>query len=412
MKVLHFNQSDIYGGASIASHRLHQGLTRQGVESHLLVGDPKEHNGYTAKVPDFGRFERLLERINTRLGLKFIHKVSSFTIPRHPFYKTADILNFHNIHGGYFNYLALPQLTQHKPAVLTLHDMWSFTGHCSYSYDCDRWKTGCGVCPYPETYPKIERDSTRLEWRLKNWTYGRTNLTVVAPSRWLTDEAKQSILNQFDIRYIPNGIDLDVYKPLDMGQCRAELGVPNDKQVLMFAADNLSDSRKGGDLLIKTLQTLPPAIKENLFLLTFGNGSTVIDAVKDIPSLSLGFVSGDRQKATVYAAADLLVCPTRADNLPLVLQEAMACGTPMVSFKVGGVPDLVRPGITGYLAHPEDTQDLANGIVDLLTDNDHRQQMRHDCRQLASQEFSLEGQVNAYTELYEHLLASHPGYPL
>lgn len=112
-----------------------------------------------------------------------------------------------------------------------------------------------------------------------------------------------------------------------------------------------------------------------------------------IPTLNLGYVSGDRMKSIAYSAADVFIFPTRADNLPLVLQESMACGTPMVSFKVGGVPDLVRPGITGYLAQPEDTQDFCNGIVQLLVDREQRLKMSENCRAIALQEYTLELQA-------------------
>ncbi len=115
---------------------------------------------------------------------------------------------------------------------------------------------------------------------------------------------------------------------------------------------------------------------------------------------------GDRLKSITYSAADLLICPTRADNLPLVLQESMACGTPMVSFKVGGVPDLVRPGVTGYLAQPEDAQDFCNGIVQLLEDETLRERMSQNCRAIAVAEYPLELQAQRYIELYRQVLSA------
>lgn len=404
MNVLHINQSDVSGGAAIAAYRLHQGLLEQNFDSSLLVGEIKISSDRVNAIPRKPHLEPHIARISTRLSLHYLHFVGSFDILKHDFYRNADILNFHNLHTGTFSYLAVPALTREKPAVFTLHDMWSFTGHCAYSYDCDRWQSGCGHCPYLDSYPAVKRDNTHLEWKLKNWVYDRSNLTIVAPSRWLTEQAEKSMHRRFSIHHIPYGIDTDAYQPLDAEHCRSVLGIPSDCKVLMFGADSLKDPRKGISLLIEALQTLPQSLKQEALLLTFGNGGEAISKTVGIPSLNLGYVSSDRLKSIAYSAADLFVFPTRADNLPLVLQESMACGTPMVSFKVGGVPDLVRHDVTGYLANPEDTEDLRNGIVQLLESSNLRKQMSQTCRTIALQEYSLQLQTNRYVELYQQIL--------
>lgn len=404
MNVLHLNQSDIAGGAAIAAFRLHQGLLAQNIDSRLLVGKAKTNNEHTAEIPRRPCMEKHIARICQRLGLHYLQFAGTFDIPKHGFYKRADVLNFHNLHSGTFNYLALPSLTTAKPAVFTLHDMWSFTGHCSYSYNCDRWKTGCGQCPHPETYPRIRYDNTGLEWKLKNWAYSHSNLVIVTLSHWLTDQVRQSVLNRFPIHYIPNGIDTNTYQPLDWEKCRSLLGIPSGKRVLMFAAQSLADPRKGGSLLLKALSDLPAALKAETVLLTLGESSDAIAELVGMATLNLGYVSDDHEKAIAYSAADLFIFPTRADNLPLVLQESMACGTPMVSFKVGGVPDLVRPGITGYLAAPENSDDFRNGIVQLLEDQALRDRLSQNCRAIALEEYSLELQARRYIELYQQML--------
>ncbi|WP_392534624.1 glycosyltransferase family 4 protein [Nostoc sp. C117] len=405
MNVLHINQSDITGGAAIAGYRLHQSLLAQNIDSRLLVGHVNTSSDRVATVPlTKQRLENHIYRFTGRLGLNQINLLRSFDILKHSFYKQSDVLNFHNIHTNYFNYLAIPSLTANKPAVFTLHDMWSFTGHCAYSYDCERWKIGCGKCPYPDTYPAIARDNTRLEWKLKNWVYRNSNLSIITPSNWLTQQAKQSLLKEFPIHHIPNGIDIQAYQVLDPEHCRSLLGIPLGKKVLMFGAQSIKDSRKGGDLLFKTLQSLPESLKAETVLLTIGNGDEIISKAVGMVSLNLGYVSSDRLKSIAYSAADLFIFPTRADNLPLVLQESMACGTPLVSFKVGGVPDLVRPDITGYLALLEDPQDLSNGIVQLLEDTEQRNSMGKNCRDIILKEYTLELQTQRYIELYHKVL--------
>ena len=408
MQVLHINQSDISGGAAIAGYRLHQGLLAQGIDSHLLVGQVKTKNDrYVADMPSQGFIDRQLFRFTRRLGLSYINIVSTFKLHQHSSYQNADILNLHNLHTGYigyFNYLALPSLTKSKPAIFTLHDMWSFTGHCAYSYDCQRWKTGCGKCPHLDSDPPVYSDSTSIEWKLKNWVYNHSNLTIVTLSCWLTQQAKQSMLNRFPIYHIPNGIDTEAYQPLDSEQCRSLLGIPINKKVLMFGAESLTNPRKGGDLLLKTLVGLPASLKADIVLLTFGNGGETIEDSTGIATLNLGYLTSDRLKCIAYSTADLFVFPTRADNLPLVLQESMACGTPMISFKVGGVPDLVRHGITGYLATPEDTKDFAQGIVQLLEDQELRETMSKNCRKIALEEYNIKLQVQRYIDLYRQAL--------
>jgi glycosyltransferase involved in cell wall biosynthesis len=404
MKILQINQSDIAGGAAIAGYRLHQGLLNQGIDSKLLVGSVKTDSDRVAVVSRRYRIENQLIRFTYRLGLNYINLVSSFDIPQHSFYKETDILNFHNLHTGYFNYLAISKLTETKPAIFTLHDMWSFTGHCAYSYNCDRWTIGCGKCPYPDTYPTIKYDNTSLEWKLKDWVYSKSRLTIVTPSKWLSEQAKKSMLNRFPIHHIPYGIDTEAYQPIDAEKCRDILGIAPNKKVLMFGAESLKDSRKGADLLVKALQNLPEALKSEILLLTLGNGSEKTTDLVAIPTLNLGYVSSDRLKSIAYSAADLFIFPTRADNLPLVLQESMACATPMVSFKIGGVADLVRPGITGYLAQPEDIQDFSNGIVQLLEDTELRKNLSDNCRKIAIKEYSLELQAKRYIELYKQVL--------
>lgn len=409
MKILQINFSDFAngGGGAIAMYRLYLGLRKANIDCKILSGVKTLEILDSQSIVRSSKLEYLIKLLTSQLGLNDIHSVSSFGILQNNLYTNSDILNFHVIHSGFFSYLALPELTKNKPAIFTLHDMWSFTGHCAYSYDCDRWQYGCGKCPYPDIYPPIKLDNTYLEWKLKDWVYSRSNITIVSPSKWLTEKARQSILNRFPIHHIPYGIDTAAYQQLDREECRHILGISQNQKVLMFGAVSLKDQRKGSDLLIKSLQQLPSSLKLDILLLTLGEGGEKIAEMVGIKTLSLGYVSSDRLKSIAFSASDLFVFPTRADNLPLVLQESMACGTPMVSFDIGGVPDLVRHNITGYLAKPEEIQDFSNGIVQLLEDEQLRQNMSKNCRAIAISEYSLELQAKRYIELYEQVLQHH-----
>lgn len=404
MKVLQINQSDILGGAGIASYRLHQGLLNHNIDSRLLVGTLTVENERIASIPRKIRLENQLSRINGFLGLNYLNIVSSFDLVKHPFYQEADILNFHNLHTGYFNYLALPKLTKNKPAVFILHDMWAFTGHCSYSYDCNKWQTGCGKCPYPNVAPKITRDNTSLEWKLKNWVYSNSNLSIICPSKWLTEQAKNSMLNRFHIHHIPHGIDLQAYEPLNKEKCRELLGIPINKKVLLFVVQRFNDERKGGDLLLKALAKLPESLKQDTVLLILGNETDKISELTDITSIKLGYISSDRLKSIAYSAADLFLFPTRADIFGLVILESMACATPIVSFDVCAVSELVRHNITGYLAKSENIEEFAQGIIELLEDEKLREKMSQNCRKIAVEEYDLDFQIKRYIEVYKQIL--------
>ena len=410
IRVLQMWKTDYWGGGggAIAMNRLHTGLNAAGIDSKVLcIRKTTDSSDSIRYYPNrfIEKIENGLKRITVKFGLHDIHRLNSFLIRFHAAYRKADIIHIHGTHG-FLNYLALPLLSMGKPIVYTLHDMWPYTGHCGFSYDCERWKTGCGKCPYPENHPAIQKDNTRIEWKLKDWVYRISNMAIVAVSKMKTREARLSLLNRFPIHYIPYGLDTNVFQPIDPERCRRRLDLSQNKSILMFAALSLDQPRKGGDLLIKALASIPQTMKSNLVLLTFGDGDNVIAEKAGIESVNLGFIREDHQKAMAYSAADIFLSPSRGETLPLVLLESAACGTPMVSFDVGGVGDIVQDGFTGYLAKAENATDFCKGIVALLENNQMRTQMRRNSRNLILEKFTLEKQAERYIELYQNCLRS------
>ncbi len=270
--------------------------------------------------------------------------------------------------------------------------------------DCERWKHGCGNCPYPKNYPEIAIDNTSIEWKIKNWVYSNCDITIVTPSKWLADLARESMLNRYEIHHIPYGVNTDVFKPLGSKKCRDILGIPTDINIIMFGAHSLSDPRKGGEQLYKILDGIPDSLTNKIMLLTIGNSSEDISEIKGIKTLNLGFIGGDKLKAIAYSAADIFIFPTIADNLPLMLQESMACGTPLVSYDVGGVSELVRHETTGYLSKYLDHEDFCNGIITLIEDKTLQNKLGRNCRTIAQREYPLKLQIDRYIELYRQLI--------
>ena len=152
-----------------------------------------------------------------------------------------DVLHCHNLHGSYFDLRALPRLSHKLPVLLTLHDTWLLSGHCAYSFDCERWKTGCGRCPDLTIYPAIKRDATAYNWQRKREIYAKSQLYIATPSRWLMAKFEQSMLAPavLEARIIPNGVDLSVFHPADKQTSREILAIPQEAKVLLFTANGI-----------------------------------------------------------------------------------------------------------------------------------------------------------------------------
>jgi glycosyltransferase involved in cell wall biosynthesis len=395
------------GGAQIQMKRLCSALLTRGVNARILCRDATHHD--SIRMPARPRLERWLHRITGRLGLNDIHLLSSFDLARMPEFEDADLIDFHCFHHEALSYLALPALTAEKPAVFTFHDMWPFTGHCHASLECERWRTGCGNCPHPEVAPAIRRDATALEWKLKRRAYASSRFTIVTPSMWLADLARRSMVADFEIVHIPHGIDTTLYQPLDKALCRQMLDIPPGKRVLVFGAESIARSLKGGDLLRAALQQLPPSIKRDTVLLVFGQAGPGFLRETGMQTIPLGYLSNDRLKVLALSAADLFVNPTRAENFPLVVVESMACGTAVAAFAVGGVPELVRPGVTGYLAEPENSGSLAKAIVAALDDRETLEKTGRNCRDVIMREYQLDLQAARYEQLYQRVIQGRRG---
>ncbi|MDX6482448.1 MAG: hypothetical protein QOE95_219, partial [Gaiellaceae bacterium] len=290
---------------------------------------------------------------------------------------------------------ALPTLTKRRPVVWLLQDQWAYTGHVAYSFDCERWRHGCGSCPYLSEYPRLNRDTTALLWRMKRAVYARSRLTIIVPSRWMLELARASpLLSRFEMHRIPHGVETDVFRPLPKEEARRRLGLPEGRPLVLFSASDLNEPRKGLHLLEEALSRMddPP------LLALAGAG----EIPKRVETAWLGSISDDDVLAQAYSAADVLAVPTIADALTQTAIESIACGTPCVAFDRGGVTDVVTEE-TGYQARFGDVDDLARGLRIVLDDHDR---YAGRCREVAEEEFSVDLQVRRYVQLYEDVLAA------
>jgi glycosyltransferase involved in cell wall biosynthesis len=392
--VIHLSHFDEYGGAARSAYRLHQGLRRLGATSRMIVGHKTSADpDVTEHRTTFG--DKVANRIGYELGVQYAFLPSTRSIGRHPWFREADVVQLANIHGGWFSHTQLPSLTRGKRLVWCIHDMWSFTGHCGYSYGHDGWLTGCGSCPHLDSYPAIRRDGTKLNWKVKERLYRKLELTVVAPSRWLGDLARRSpLLEHFPVHVIPYGVDTDLFAPTPRAEARAGLGLPEADPLVLVAG---LEPRKGSDLLGRIL-TLAQARLERPVSLVVAGGTANADAPRGFAVHDLGVVDEPTMRAA-YAAADVYLLPTLYDNLPNTVLEALSCGAAVVATDVGGLPDMIEDGVNG-LTRPASADALGEAVGNVLADTDLRVRLGAAGRESAVATMGLEQQARAYLELY------------
>ena len=411
MKSLLLSTYDIQGGAARATYRLHQGLLKVGVASQILVqqktSDDPDVSGPRSKFnktiaflrPGIDGFSLAEYRHRTadRFSLGWLpeNRVQQIDLI-HP-----DIVNLHWIGSGFLRLESLQNIQQ--PIVWTMHDMWAFTGGCHYTDGCDRYLQQCGYCP--QLGSRSKRDRSAWNWKRRERLFKALKLTIVAPSKWLADCAKQSLLlNHCRVEHIPNGLDLTTYRAHNKAWVRSLLKLPLDKPLILFgASDAMFDRRKGSNFLEIALQKLSQMEWENRpEIVIFGASHGALDCGFIVHYL--GILQDDVTLALAYGAADVFVAPSIQDNLPNTVLESIACETPVVAFTIGGMPDLIESGQTGYLAQPFDTDDLARGIHWVLTTE---KPLGKQAREIAEQRFSLTKQAYAYKDLFESLLDDH-----
>ncbi len=412
MKVLILSTSDIEGGAARATYRLHQGLQKAGVDSQILVrtqlsDDPsvigpnnkiKEQLAHLRTTLDNLPLQLQRQRDRTIFSLQWFPDIVAPKVNQ----INPDIINLHWVNFGFLKIETLAKLN--KPLVWTLHDMWAFTGGCHYNSECDRYTQSCGNCPQLKS--EKNQDLSRWVWQRKAKYWQNLNLTVVTPSKWLADCAKaSSLFKNTPIEVIPNGIDLEKYRPINKQIARELLKLPTDKQLILFGSMKAtSDRRKGFHLLQPALQNLIQSSWHNkLELVVFGSSQSNRNDL-GVKVHYLGQLNDDISIALAYAAADAFVLPSVQDNLPNTIVEAIACGTPCVAFNIGGMPDLIEHQQNGYLAQAYKSEDLAQGIAWVLENKERHQKLCLNARKKAEQEFTQQQQASRYLSLFEQIL--------
>lgn len=459
LRVLQVNTADVGGGAEAVSYMLHGALRRLGHQSYLAVGRlhgaPADHvleirhdqyRSWPARTL-LGLAERLLPYQGKGWGARPLRTILTWTAgPRrdaalrrgledfdfpgaarllHLVDGPLDLVHLHNLHGRYFDLRVLPRLSAQVPLMVTLHDQWLMTGHCAYSLDCERWAIGCGSCPYLDVYPPVPRDATAENWRRKSRIYEQTRLYATAPTRWLLEQAARSILQPalLGSKVIRLGVDRSVFRPGDRAAARRQLDLPLNTPIALFAAHRArSNPFKGWPTVHEAIAGVGRAV---IAVCVGDQGPT-----ERIGTAEIRYAGHQPEPETMalwYQAADLYLHGARADNSPLTVLEALACGTPVISTASGGIPELVQAleqagtaaggyarfgpdEATGILVEVGNSAEMADAIRLLLEDTVLRRRLGANAASDAARRFDFERYVaetqNWYLEAMEQ---SAPG---
>lgn len=354
-------------------------------DGHTYVGTRYEHAVHYV-LGNFTGLNGCFSHFTTRSLIKKLKKIS------------PDIIHLHNIHNWCLNIPMLFRYIKKSGAKVfwTIHDCWSFTGHCPYYelVSCNKWQTGCGNCPQLNVYPESRVDITKKMWAFKKkWFTGVPNMTLITPSKWIYNQIKQSFMAQYPAVVINNGIDLSVFKPI-AGDFRQKYHC-EDKIILLGVSDGWG-RRKGLDVFIELSKRLP-----NDYQIVLVGTNEETDNILPDNIISIHRTENQSQLAEIYTASDLFVNPTREEMFGLVNVEALACGTPVVTFCTGGSPECIDK-TCGSVVDVDDVDALEREIIRITTEKPYS---REACLAF-SKNFDGYERYKDYVELYLKTLNS------
>lgn len=412
MKVYHFNSTDNRGGAAKVAFNLVGALSSLHVDARLYV-QTKSTSSELVRGPRniftnvYSYFSMYFDLASLGFYPRWNHepfysnKIMDFNNAIHD--NTVDIIHLHNITRGFIKLENLLKIK--KPIVWTLHDAWPFTGGCSFLFnDCMKYKTQCEFCPALGS--SNLNDLSNKNWVRKRNIYSETELTFVCPSEYMANHARRSSLfKNSRIEIIPNGINLNIFRPTEKNEARSILNLKKDVIYLLFGANYFHrDKHKGFQYFVESLKFLDADIKNNMVILIFGSNNKVKDKYYDIPVIDYGYIDDDHKLSLLYSAANITMVPSEKEPFGLVPIESMACGTPVVCFNIPAINENIINKYSGYLAKPFDPQDIAHGIRWLLEERDRYKAIVQSGMDIVTNRFSLINMTKNYLTLYQQLL--------
>jgi len=391
MKILVCNTLEKKGGAARSARRITECLKQNGIDAQYQYLY-KEEQERKSLIPKIDAIPKLLS--SKQRKTPFSSSLFSFGGKKMVEKLNPDILHLNYINMGMFSIKEIGNFN--IPIVWTLHDSWTFTGGCHLPNDCMKYTSKCNNCPALGSTRNFDLSTYILSQKEKHWS-GKS-ITLVCPSEWLAKKAKESrLFRNSEVLVIPNPIDTSVFKPYDKEESRKKYNLESDKRYILFGSVNpLKDRNKGFHFLRDALKNFD---LENTELLVFGTDQEGIDV--DIPVRSVGYIEEEKDLAMLYSASDVTIISSMSENLPNVLIESLACGTPCVGFDVGGVPEIINKKELGEVVEPFDTRKLSEAIKVCLTSKERFS--REDLHLDIEQRYGYKVIAEKYTKLYESL---------
>ena len=322
-----------------------------------------------------------------------------------------DVIQCHTIEGDYFDWTSLPVMAEKSAVVLTMHNAWILTGLCHHSLGCDRWKKGCGECPQLSDYSQYRRDASDRNWEAKVRLFEKRNLYVNTPCEWLMAQVDQSVIagKVAGKKVIHNGVDEKIFSPGDKVRARKELGLPEDAVILIFVANKtVSNKWKRTDWMLEALRKLKAEDFPNkiIFLMLGQTGEEKREA--GFTSIMAGHVSDPAKVAQYYQASDIYIHAALMDTFPNVVLEAMSCGLPVIATRVGGIPEQVVDGETGYLCEPGNSDEMADQISTLILNGNLRKKLGSAAHLRVLENFTVIRMVENYLAWFQEICGNRP----
>jgi glycosyltransferase involved in cell wall biosynthesis len=408
MRIAFFNYSDQASGAEALIDQTIRALIPRGHEVRLYVMDRFTNRPYVESIPHFPgerRLEYMFRRATGRNNFLF---PSTLFLGRRSWVKDADIWHFHNLHGHFASIPALARLSLRKRIVLSPVDQFLATGYCTYSLGCERFRDACGECPQVDlAYPGLSRDTTSQLLEMKRSAVTKSRFNFLVHTKYLADFYNSTFVGKRPIEQIYYGVDTQTFRPMSRA-VQTELGLkPSAALTLGLLHSDIIDPRKGLLPLIRSLQLLAEKMPHRLRLLVIGKSSdrAMELATENLPIVTLPFLTDNDLLAKALNACDVLLYPTKADNLSLTCLNALACGVPVISSRVGGQPEAVRDNVNGFLCEPEQLDEFVEKVSQLASDEDLRQRLSVEARRIAVAEFDIETYISKLIAYYNRLVA-------
>ncbi len=409
MKIVLINTSENKGGAAVACKRLYNNLRQHGIDCKLIVFNKVSTDDNVIQIPlsTLNYFllkilffiELLIQRFLKRKHVDFSFTLFGLNLSEIKEVKEADVIHLHWINNSFVKINDIQKLIDsEKKIVWTLHDMWLFTGGCHYANECELYKDTCTKCP------QLNRSiiDTAKNQQLKKARLNLERIKIITPSVWLKEiAAKSYLLRNSEIEAVPNCVDTNFFRRIDKLEALTNLNLRIDanEKILLFVAMNANDPRKGYFELIESLKHWILTSTETINLIIIGRLAELPDLDQSkIKIHTLGRIFDINLIVSAYSCADAFLMPSKQDNLPNTIMESLSCGTPIVAFSIGGIPEMVSHKNTGYLVQQGDTIGFATGIQWVLNNTSH---LHNSCLQFAKENYSYDIIFSKHLEFYK-----------